>query len=810
MLHFFRKYQSYFFAITTFVIIISFSFFGTYKALPGQATRDQVAFTTVNGDEIRRHELDEMVIFLSTDDEDKRLMGGVWGPNFLNDGFIKKDLLATGLADVLVEAFPELVEEELQQRLEKEKHYSLYVHPEAKFLGTEGAWAYFAPNLKGQFDILKNANTGIAPEAFAARVNLFLGEKQFPSQMLRQVLRYQQKQYTWLIPDPNLEHLDLSLFGYHTIENWFGPRFLRMVAEFVINSSKIAEQKGYKVTKEEALADLRRNSEISFQANLKNPYLGVANSSEYFNEQLRYLGMDQTQATKVWSQVLLSRRLFHDVGNAVLTDPLAHQQFFSYAQEAISGNLYRLPEDLRFGNYRELQKFEVYLDAVASRNKNSDQALLTLPATFRTVAEIKKQHPELVQKSYLLQVAQTNKKALQAKVALKEMWSWEADDQNWNLLKTEFPELGIAKGATREERFEALDNLDNRTRSRVDAVARAAVVDKHPEWLEQALQEAETQKIIVGIRPIGGSSFVAGLDNRKELIRLLDQAPLGDQEKGALAQFTGDKDTYYRIVVLERAPDEEILTFAEANQAKVLDKILDNQLEAYYSKLQEGSSAEFQKEDKSWKPFADVKSLVADRYFEKLLKAIRKDYMETSEKESPQTGDWTASVRFYTHVRDIQKKLMQKGVDTTAWVRLTDKNSFSNDHLAVRQPLEDQWKLEETPYEANRSEENSNPDLDHQELFALTQDEWTLVHTPINGDLYFFQLKGRDTSGDVAVVSERVDEAHQLLSDDAQRRFMHQVVREIKDKHAISLEYLDRTVESIEPEVSEVPSPQDM
>lgn len=96
-----------------------------------------------------------------------------------------------------------------------------------------------------------------------SRVKLFLAEKKFPSPMLKQVLRYQEKQYNWLSPDQDLDRLDLSLFGYHTIEDWFTPHFTRLVSEFIINASILAEAQGYEVSKAEAMADLIRNTQLS-------------------------------------------------------------------------------------------------------------------------------------------------------------------------------------------------------------------------------------------------------------------------------------------------------------------------------------------------------------------------------------------------------------------------------------------------------------------------------------------------------------------------------------------------------------------
>lgn len=801
MLAFFRRYQTYFFAIITIVIIISFSFFGTYSTLPANAIHEQVAFKAIDGTEVSRGELDEVVAFISTDNEDKRLLGGMWGPNFLNDGVITKDLLQTGLAEILVAAYSNQVERDLQMRLEKEKRFNLYSHPAAKFVSTETAWGYFAPEMKKYFDTLRNSQVAVDKDAFDARVDLFLAERKFPAPMLRQVLRYQQKQFSWLSPDPSIDRIDLSLFGYHTAEDWFGPRVLRLMGEFIINSSKLAEQKGYKVSKEEALAELVRNSEISYKQNLQNPHLGVANSYEYFNEQLRRLGMDQTKAVKVWRQVLLFRRLFQDVGNAVIVDPLSQQQFASYAKETASGDLYRLPTELQFGDYRSLQKFEVYLDAVAKRN---DRDLLMLPTAFLTLSELKKKTPELIQKQYLLQVAQTQKKSLQTKVSLKEMWSWEVDDKNWATLKKEFPELGIKPGNTRDERFAALDSLEDVTRGRVDTYARAAIVDAHPEWLQEALDAAEPQRTLVGITPSGGRPMY-GFEDRRELIRLLDQAPIENQNASAasqeaaqkLAQLTSDQNNYYRISVLERAPDEEIMTFAEANRSGALDTLLDRQLEAYYPKIRDSNPKEFQRDDRSWKDYSEAKNAIADRYFEKLLSAIRKDYATatSNEGQQPTTGDLAASVRFYAYANSLKRKL-QNGQTDVVREKATEEKAPA-ERILERMPLAEQWKLDKAEYTLNRIEPKA--DIDQAEIFALSPNAWTTVHAPVNGDLYFFQLKAKNDDVDTAALVKRAQIAQEVLSDDAQRTYMHRVLDEIKAKHAISLEYLDRSAE-IEPE----------
>ena len=113
MLSLFRKYQRYIYLVVTVVIIISFSFFGTYSTLGSNQWREQIAFKAVDGKEVTRYEVEEMSHFISTDQSDKIAYGGAWGPNFLNDGVIVNDFLKTGLAKELLLAYSSEVQPEL-------------------------------------------------------------------------------------------------------------------------------------------------------------------------------------------------------------------------------------------------------------------------------------------------------------------------------------------------------------------------------------------------------------------------------------------------------------------------------------------------------------------------------------------------------------------------------------------------------------------------------------------------------------------------------------------------------------------------
>ncbi len=791
MLEFFRQYQRYFFAIVTVVIIISFSFFGTYSSLPTDAYRDQVIFTTVDSTTVKQYEFDQFVTFISTDMEDKVRLGGGWGPNFLNDGVIKKDFLQTGLASILATNYASDLHVDLEKKQEKEKAYVLYSHPQAPFLNVENTWNYIAPDIKKNYVTLRSSPN--FAEAFKSRIALYQAEHKLSPSSLRQILLYQQKQYSWLTPDPNLERADLSLFGYHLFEDWFGPRFLRLIAQFIMNSATIAEQRGYQVSKQEALADLTYQAELSYRQNINNPHLGVANSTDYLNAQLHAMHLDKNQAAALWRKVLLFRRLFYDMGNAVFVDPLSFQDFNRYTTETAEGDLYHLPKEFHFKNFSDIQKFELYLSLIAKR-PDKGLELLSLPTQFFSVEEVKRQTPDLIQKRYALAISAVDKSILQAKVSLKETWNWETDEKNWKKLIQEFADLGPKKATDVETRYAALDSLDPTLREKVDEYARLAILDTHPEWLEQALEEAPIVQQLVAINFKKGKTPVVGLEDRAAFITLLDQAKL-KEPTASLKKFTADKLHYYTIIVEDRAPKEEILTFAEAQEEGILDKLLDQKLEAYYQKIRPQQLQDFQQADKSWKSFSEVKNRVAELYFANLQKAIYQEYATSllpSQAPASLIPEISASLRLKSPVKELLttfKKSPESIESVTKREEITSQEPLNEEQLEARHSIADQWQLKKSTFKISRGHQEA---LDLKPAFTMQVGEWSELYTPASGDLYFFQLKKHEVPSSLQISSKKVIEARRLLSQDAQHVLMEQLLSIMKEKKALSLDYLNR------------------
>jgi GcvH upstream region-like protein len=807
MLDFLRRHQRYFFFVITVVIIISFSFFGTYSTLGSNTWREQIAFKAVNGHEVPRLDVDEMALFLATDNDDKTFFGGAWGPNFLNDGVIKKDFLETGLAQELVQAYRAELQEDFDKRLMKEKKYTRYAHPQAPFLNVANVWNYFAPEMNRQFDRLAQATNGLDPDAFHARVQLFLGEREKISpQTLNQVLRFQQRQYSWLKPDPLLDQTDFALFGYHTMEDWFGPRFNRLVSEFIINAAILAEQQGYQVSQSEAVADLIRNTQLSFQQNENNPRLGVATSEEYLTHQLNLLNIDQARAVKIWRQVLLFRRYFHDAGSSALVDTLTTQRLHEFANESIVVDLYQLPSNLRLSSYDDLQNFEIYARSVA---KDETTNRLDLPSEPLSVAEILKNTPELVQKRYKLEISQVNEKNLQSRIGLRQLWNWEVEDIHWQELIKQFPDLGLQTAQTRDERFQVLDELDSVTRTKVDGFAKKTIVKEHPEWINDALNQAIPQTMVIGLRMEGGSAPFSGLEKKEARLALmndLDHAVVGDEpEAGSpLYAYTADQQNYYRIKLLDKGGDPQVLTFSEANADGTLKALRNKILEKYYLSVREKSPTLYKKEGDEWKSFSSVRDAIADQYFADLiasLELVDRDNPSLADGKAP-GKDSLASLRFYPYINGLRMQAAKDPAGIDQFVRGSDEGTALS-----AQPFKEQWKIERKELTVSRKKGLDGVDLD--EALALPSQQWSSVRRLADGNVTFFQVKGDAADAQALIaMAQQTSDNQKILGDEAQRHLMEKVLKELKEKNALSLAYLQHSQEAESSQPSEVVNPE--
>lgn len=780
MMKFIRKYQWYFYVVVTTMVVISFSFFGTYGAVSNAAGRDVTAFHTLDGRPVPRSELEEMALFISTDSFDKLLTGPYLGANFLNDGVVQKSVIETGLGAVLIEQFPEIYRSDLETRLQREKRYTPYTHPELPFVSAKGVWNYFAPTINSQLEYVQQSTNPLDPSVTQALMGLYLAERQFPSPALSQMLRYQEKQYGK--PDLNLNRVDLSLFGFHSLDDWFGPRFSRMVAQVIINSAILAEQKGYRVTNEEAWADLLRNAQKSFHDLNANGIVVAPSLNDYINGQLRRMGMDASKATKIWRQVLLFTRLEEDLKQSQLIDAQTLASLNQYSLEEVEGNQYQLPKPLQLSDFKNLEHFEVYLDQIAKRGSKGD---LMLPKEFLSVGEIQKKAPELVQKRYLVEINKTDLKKLQTRISLKETLDWELDVNHFNQLKKEFADLGVSESGTLDQRIQALSALDSSQRAKVDAYATREIALAHPEWIERGLETSKPETMTLSIRFKGGKAPLPGINNSQGFMDLLDK-------ETSITKYSQDQDHYYNIRVLDRSAAPEALTFEEAEKAGLLAPLSKKVLEPYYLQIRTESETGFKKDNGAWKEFTEVEGKVAEEYYKPLLTAIEKQ-----NNKSSTIPDIAASLRFQYYGTQVKSELEKKG--TSAFVEAKKAPDAQAGKLPAHPSLSQQFLFIEEPKTISRS---SNPEgADLEQLFALKPGQWSPLSTPPHGDITFFQAKEKRIKQDPQQMFTQAARLNDLIGNEAFLSYFKKVIQEFKEKNAISFDYLNHKQEMSEAEI---------
>jgi GcvH upstream region-like protein len=790
MLQILRAYQRYIFLVITVVIIISFSFFGTNSNGPDMKEMNPTAFTAIDGSDVTRSELEAMVNFIATDARDKMMLGGRSGLNFFNDGVIRGDILETGIARVIAEEYFSELEGDFQSRIEKERYYKPYTNPQAPFLGAETTWRRFAPKLSEAYVSLKTLSNVNNIENFNARVELYSQEQNFPQHILKQAIRYQESQFEWITPDANLHQYDLSLFGYHSLDDWFGHKFVSLSAQFIINSAKLAKQRGYDVSKEEVLYELAQNATRSYAENKENPIFAGMSQEAYVKQQLQDMGMDQARAVKVWKQVLLFRRLFEDMGSSAFVDRESFQSMAEFAKTNVTAETYYLADALQFSDANSLQEFQLYLSAVTSPEEAKTLHPLALPNKFKTVEQVKATLAELVQRRYVIDATLVDLESLQTQVAIKDMWAWETNEANWSVLAKKFPELGAADAKTTDDRFNALERLNDKIREKVDSYAKESIVNANPEWLENALRNAEAQRYPFSISMAGTDLPLLGYKGKRaELIQTLNEAKIADPESDDPSQWfklSGDQRYVYRMRVLERSNSDELMTFAQAQEAGVLKALVDKTLEAYYMSMRDKESLTFKREDGRYKLFADVRTQVAEFYFAPVLKAIYDDAILAEGKEgAPEKPnfDYCSVRRFSRYARDVRKLLIAKPEMEAQLVRPAKEQDETDVLLIAQEDLKEQWKLQRNKETVERSQVASNSSI--AKAFDMDVDTWSETKAMNNSRPLFFKVEEK-AIGDVgAWIDQAVNVAYRQLAYEKERALAEEILTQHKLKLSV-------------------------
>lgn len=776
MLNFLRKYQKIVFGVVTAALIVSISFFGSYNALTqnNQAKeKDFVIGSAVDGSSVSHLEIEKLSRFIASDCMDLEAYEYGRFPNYFNDGIIRKDFFESGIAAMLIQQYFDDLEKDLQQRLDKQKQFKPYSHPDAPFLSAETVWNQFQPSLAQNISKIQKEDFKLSKDNVDTLISIYLESSKFPSYLLRRFLSYQQNQYQWIKKDYYLESGDLSLFYFHNFEDWFGKTFLNLLSQVIHNASIYAKSKGYKVSYEEARADLLRNGYEALKAQKQEGEVSSEVLLKHWKEQLQVLGLKEVDAIAAWEKVLLSRKLLDDYGNSIFLDRLNYENFHEYASENVDADVYSLPKELRFKNFHSLMLFETYKDLTT---QNHSKNLTSFSGEVKSLDDIKKSAPELLYKTYEIDYATVSKNQAATLIGIQEMWDWQLKDDNWKKLRLKFPEVAKSDDKTPEAKAAILDKLSEQLREAVDNYSREVMLeDSHQELIGKALDQAETQSKNITIDLAGHKSVLKGVKDSKALMKLFDEAALKDGEtvseqalasRKILENYTQDKENFYRIYLLKKDETPRLFAFHEALKEGVLEPLLDKKLKASMKLAKEQNPEEFKDSNGSEKDFASTKEVIGKTVFKDLIKNIEKDYeMVYGKKHEAHPLEFYAKNRFLYVMNEKLKEA---------------KNSTLNQTVFSNYCIEKQHKT------IFRKEAEDYVD---SHTFSMNEGEYSDLKVNKDGNIIFYNIT-KKAENNLDKIAADVMAGQSLLVEDAKRHLMSEFLEKLKNTDSIHLDKL--------------------
>ncbi len=563
MMNFLRRHQKKLVLVVSVATLASFTFFGVFNPLPSQGVIDKQVAQALDGSPIMQRQLRAMITFLSLGSHE----------------WIREDLASTGMISILADRYFDKIKDEFQVKLDKVKRSNPYVNPRYPLLKALQVWNQFIPQLPKHLKEVQEGDP--SAKTFSIYCDLYLDQVAFPPELLRKILLYKQQKNGSSSPDISLQNpQNLALFGHLSFEEWFGTCFTELLGEFFVNAAIIAEEKGYKVSLEEARRSLL---EIFLNAlrsnpleNFSNKEITFAEANQFLHDQIQRVGVEEIEAIKIWKKVMLAYRFFNDVGQSILIDPLSYEKFSSFANETATLELYQLPAALKMKNFDLFIKLQHYLDRVTpftGLGRAGDE----LPIRFLSPEEVEKKAPELVVKRYDLELRRVTQEEMANRLTLKEIWDYQISDEGWRELIARYPLLNETHPLDRESRFAILEAVHPSLRLKIDREAQSDLVKLHPEWIDEALSTVPFQKETVTLYSADRvrDPLFKTVQDRSMFNSSLEQAVIG----APFSFFTQDHQIFYQIIVLNKPERKEILTFEEALKEGVLVELSDQKLE---------------------------------------------------------------------------------------------------------------------------------------------------------------------------------------------------------------------------------------
>ncbi len=707
MLKFLRKQQRAILFVTGVALVGTFFASGAMGSRNEKSPEDPVAFDLAGGRAIKRSQLKLMAYLLSAGDGTTRDSYGSALIGSVNGNFVYKELFESGLIEKIANKALPTISENMGQQIEKMAAFKGYTHPQADFLSSRVLWERVIPESAPLRAKIASA-APIDQQFFKEILTVYKKQQAINPAFMRQLMLYQQSQVQGISRDPAIEQSDLSVFGAHTLHDWFGSAFLESLSKVVMQGAHEAKKSGYKVSRDEVWGDLIQNMRDSLQRERGGQAVSATEAAETLVERLEMLQLPRKEAIDLWEHALLFKRFFGDVSAVCLDDSSAMRSFALFAGGAGVIDEYRLPELLQPTSFSKLMELEIYFESLYGQKR----ALLELPRVPLPLSKIKT--PELLKRSFEVVLKEIDLRQVERQITLKQMWEWQLDPAHFAALAERFPLLAGAEAKTRSARDQLLDEVPPYMRAEIDNFTREQMVLTHPEWVSQQFGLAEERKLSCSMR--NGKVFfpVEGGDPGEELLTEMVQ----NRKVGERAEFKGRDGKLFSLQITSIDECEMALSLEEALAAGVLEEMVDEKLEKSYPAIRARAGAKFKDSEGEWKPLDEVRDEVGELCFKEVTGLILADYLAQGGKKEWQGAPspaFYAHHRFDAHLRHLREALIAG--DTESLQR--DIPEFQL--VAARKEIS---RAQAVPEERTR-------------LFAMQEGEWS---HPIEGNRFFHLL----------------------------------------------------------------------
>ncbi|SPN73569.1 chlamydial GcvH-like protein upstream region protein [Chlamydia serpentis] len=553
MLAFFYKHQKKFIGIVIAVVCISGLGVGWGRFSRGEGSTEstscRIMFTTASGKKYLQKDFLAMKKFLAH--EAYPFTGNPRAWNFINEGLLTDYFLTTRMGEKLFLQ----VYASGEKLFSKEKMYQPYRRFDAPFISSEEVWKSSAPQLLEIFKIFQQIENPISKEGFLARVKLFLEERRFPHYVLRQMLEYRRQMFA-LPPDQILSQgKDLRLFGYNTIQDWFGDPYLSAAVEVLIRF--IDEQKKVlpRPSRQEARDDFYDKARSAYSKINKNPEFSIG-FEEFVNSYFQFLEISEFEFLNMYRDILLCKKAILTLRGSIAFDFQPLNKFFIEGQDSIQVEFFKLPKDYCFKTRQELKAFETYLKLVSVPKSDC----LDIPQETLPIDKIKSTEPRLVGRRFSIGYQSVALQDLGTKVPMVEVIHWQQNAEHFQEILEKFPDAETCQS------YKDFQQLKPGLRDKISLFTRKEILRAHPERILESLKQLpiENKEILLA----GGMDYtLPGIVDGQQLAQVL-------LENEVIGLYSQDLERYYTFVVNHSSEKEEILSYQEVLRRDLASKLV--------------------------------------------------------------------------------------------------------------------------------------------------------------------------------------------------------------------------------------------